>query len=56
MEEFKNKTVVTSAWRNPVEKFSILVEKGLKMLPNGGGIWNYITQHPDKYWKEAFLF
>ncbi len=60
LEEFKNKTVVTYCTGGiRCEKASaLLVEKGFKdVYQMDGGIWNYITQHPDKYWEgSVFVF
>ncbi|NJD21765.1 MAG: rhodanese-related sulfurtransferase [Melioribacter sp.] len=60
LEEFKNKTVVTYCTGGiRCEKASaLLVEKGFKdVYQMDGGIWNYVTQHPDKYWEgSVFVF
>jgi len=60
LEEFKNKTVVTYCTGGiRCEKASaLLVEKGFKdVYQMDGGIWNYINQHPDKYWEgSVFVF
>ncbi len=60
LDEFKNKTVVTYCTGGiRCEKASaLLVEKGFKdVYQMDGGIWNYITQHPDKYWEgSVFVF
>jgi len=60
LEQFKNKTVVTYCTGGiRCEKASaLLVEKGFKdVYQMDGGIWNYITQHPDKYWEgSVFVF
>ena len=60
LEEFKNKTVVTYCTGGiRCEKASaLLVEKGFKdVYQMDGGIWNYITRHPDKYWEgSVFVF
>lgn len=60
LEQFKNKTVVTYCTGGiRCEKASAyLVEKGFKdVYQMDGGIWNYITQHPDKYWEgSVFVF
>jgi UPF0176 protein len=60
LEHFKDKTVVTYCTGGiRCEKASaLLVEKGFKdVYQIDGGIWNYITQHPDKYWEgSVFVF
>ena len=60
LEQFKNKTVITYCTGGiRCEKASaLLVEKGFKdVYQMDGGIWNYITQHPDKYWEgSVFVF
>jgi len=60
LEEFKNKTVVTYCTGGiRCEKASaLLVEKGFKdVYQMDGGIWNYVNQHPDKYWEgSVFVF
>jgi len=60
LEEFKNKTVVTYCTGGiRCEKASaLLVEKGFRdVYQMDGGIWNYVTQHPDKYWEgSVFVF
>lgn len=60
LEQYKNKTVITYCTGGiRCEKASaLLVEKGFKdVYQVDGGIWNYITQHPDKYWEgSVFVF
>lgn len=60
LEEFKSKTVVTYCTGGiRCEKASaLLVEKGFKdVYQMDGGIWNYVNQHPDKYWEgSVFVF
>ena len=60
LEQFKDKTVITYCTGGiRCEKASAyLVEKGFKdVYQMDGGIWNYITQHPDKYWEgSVFVF
>ncbi len=60
LEQFKDKTVITYCTGGiRCEKASAyLVEKGFKNVYQlDGGIWNYITQHPDKYWEgSVFVF
>ncbi|PKL81660.1 MAG: hypothetical protein CVV24_14105 [Ignavibacteriae bacterium HGW-Ignavibacteriae-3] len=60
LEDLKNKTVITYCTGGiRCEKASaLLVEKGFKdVYQMDGGIWNYITKHPDKYWEgSVFVF
>ncbi|MCL4549623.1 MAG: rhodanese-related sulfurtransferase [Bacteroidetes bacterium] len=60
LKEFKDKTIVTYCTGGiRCEKASaLLVENGFKdVYQMDGGIWNYITQHPDKYWEgSVFVF
>ena len=60
LEQFKDKTVVTYCTGGiRCEKASAyLIEKGFKdVYQMDGGIWNYITKHPDKYWEgSVFVF
>ena len=60
LKEFKDKTVVTYCTGGiRCEKASaLLVENGFKdVYQVDGGIWNYITQYPDKYWEgSVFVF
>jgi len=60
LERYKNKTIVTYCTGGiRCEKASAyLVERGFKdVYQMNGGIWNYITQHPDKYWEgSVFVF
>ncbi len=60
LSDYKDKTVVTYCTGGiRCEKASAyLVEKGFKdVYQIKGGIWNYITQHPDKYWEgSVFVF
>lgn len=60
LKEHKNKTIVTYCTGGiRCEKASaLLVENGFKdVYQMNGGIWNYITQHPDKYWEgSVFVF
>lgn len=60
LEQYKDKTIVTYCTGGiRCEKASAyLVERGFKdVYQMNGGIWNYITQHPDKYWEgSVFVF
>jgi UPF0176 protein len=60
ISDYKNKTVVTYCTGGiRCEKASAyLVEQGFKdVYQMNGGIWNYINQHPDKYWEGSmFVF
>ncbi len=60
LEPYKDKTIVTYCTGGiRCEKASAyLVQKGFKdVYQMNGGIWNYITQHPDKYWEgSVFVF
>jgi UPF0176 protein len=60
LKEYKDKTVVTYCTGGiRCEKASaLLVETGFKdVYQMDGGIWNYITRYPDKYWEgSVFVF
>ena len=60
LEKFKDKTIITYCTGGiRCEKASaLLVEKGFKdVYQMEGGIWNYISQNPDKYWEgSVFVF